>query len=90
MKVPMNPGEVERRLLHYFATVRARAGTIFTVRDFNNVVMMDAYTPEDRACLQPALQSLERAGLLEIRSSTECCLTRQGVCEVWSRHTAPV
>ena len=88
MKSPLSAGLVEKRLLHYFATVRAQAGSMFTVRDFNNVVMMDAYTPEDRACLDEALRSLVGAGFIEMRSRTECRLTTQGVCEVATRRLA--
>ena len=74
-----NTKNVERDLLLYFASVGALAGRVFTLRDFNTQVMMNAYTAADRAGLHLALSALIKADILLELSVTEYSLTTKGL-----------
>jgi hypothetical protein len=73
---------VVRDLMNYFAAIGAAAGRTFSMRDFDTHVMMNAYAPEDRDCLQGALASLSESGIVEAASPTEYLLTAKGLTQV--------
>jgi len=73
---------VVRDLMNYFAAIGAAAGRTFSVRDFHTQVMMNAYAPEDRDCLQGALASLCDSGIVEATSPTDYLLTAKGLTRV--------
>jgi len=74
--------KVVRDLMDYFAAIGADAYRTFSIRDFNNHVMMNAYAPADRACLGLALESLARGGIVKPASATDYTLTPKGVTDV--------
>lgn len=74
--------DVVRDLMNYFAAIGAASGRTFSIRDFHSQVMMNAYAPQDRDCLDPALASLCDAGVLERASATEYVLTPTGLARV--------
>ena len=78
----MTTTDVERRLMDFFAAMGAAPGHTFTIRDFNSQVMMNVYTPEDRACLGLALAALAEAGVVLATSPTDYCLTPEGLRRV--------
>lgn len=78
----MNTQDVLSNLMNYFAAMGSAAGRTFTLRDFNTQVMMNAYAPQDRECLQSALASLGESGILHATSHTEWLLTPKGLAEV--------
>jgi len=69
---------VRLELLSYFATIGAEPERVYTIRDFNSQVMMNAYSPAERARLGQALAELLDAGILRQRSPTEYLLTAAG------------
>jgi hypothetical protein len=89
---------VKLELVDYFATIGAAPGCIFTIRDFNSQVMMNVYSPEERAALGYALAQLVDAGILRLASATSYLLTAEGLAMVkakrrersFGRHVAPL
>lgn len=74
--------EIERRLMDYFVAVGGDPAKVFGPRDFDSQVMMDAFTPEDRAGLALALGSLAHAGIVAPASPGEWQLTKSGLDRV--------
>lgn len=74
--------DVEHDLMHYFAAVGEPASRMFSIRDFNTHVMMNAYSPEDRAGLHLALAALAEAGIVVATSPTDYRLTPEGLRRV--------
>ena len=78
----MTATDVERALMNYFAAIGAAAGRTFSIREFDTQVMMNAYAPEDRACLALALAALAGAGVVLAASPTDYQLTPEGLRQV--------
>jgi hypothetical protein len=70
---------VKQDLLEYFGAIGASPGHRFTIRDFNQQVMMNVFAPSERACLDLALDELIEARVLEQVSETEYVLAPQGL-----------
>jgi hypothetical protein len=71
--------DVRHRLMNYFAAIGAQEGRVFTLRDFNDQVMMDLFAAEERAGLAIALDAMIEAGVLRRASPTEYSLTPAGL-----------
>ena len=85
MKTVMTPGDVERHLMNHFASVHVDDRTRFGVRDFNNLIMLNAFAAEERDCLRHALATLVRTGILETTDEIDYGLTAKGLLEVHER-----
>jgi hypothetical protein len=70
---------LEQGLMLYLASVGSTAGRTFGIRDFNSQVMMNAYSALERDGLQPALAALVERGILRQVSTTDYCVTAEGV-----------
>jgi hypothetical protein len=70
---------VKQDLLQYFGAIGASPGHRFTLRDFNQQVMMNVFTPEEREGLDLALREFIEAQILEQVSETEYVLAPQGL-----------
>jgi hypothetical protein len=81
--------DTKRLLMEYFAALGAEPRHLFSVRDFNTHVMMNAYDSKDRGALDLALAELVAAGILGQHSSTEYLLTPEGLSRVRSLRSAP-
>lgn len=71
--------EVERKLMDYFVAVGGDRARLFSVRDFDTQVMMNAFAPDDRAMLQQAISSLVAANILAPFTRTDWQLTPKGL-----------
>ncbi|MGZ5073660.1 MAG: hypothetical protein ACXWBL_11000 [Usitatibacter sp.] len=76
-------------LMEYFAALGAAPHHLFSVRDFNTHVMMNAYDSKDRGALDLALTELVTDGILGQHSKTEYLLTPEGLSRVRSLRKAP-
>jgi hypothetical protein len=88
MRPALTPGDVERHLLNLFASVHVDSRTRFGIRDFNNLIMLNAFTPEERGCLRHALATLVRIGILQTPDGIDYGLTDTGLREVRARKLA--
>jgi hypothetical protein len=76
---PMNAiPDTQQALLRYLAGVGPTVGRIFGIRDFNAMVMMNAFSASDRDGLRPALDALVERGILSAVSATEYSVTPRG------------
>ncbi len=71
-------------LMKYFAALGTAPGHLFSLRDFNSQVMMNAFAPAERDALQSALGELCAEGVLAAHSPTEYVLTEAGQTTVRS------
>jgi hypothetical protein len=69
---------VKQDLLEYFGAIDAAPGHRFSMRDFNQQVMMNVFAPAERDCLDLALRELVEAQILEQVAETEYVLGPQG------------
>jgi hypothetical protein len=70
---------VKQDLLEYFGAIGASPGHRFTIRDFNQQVMMNVFAPAERDALDLALQEFVDGGILQQISRTEFVLAPQGL-----------
>lgn len=70
---------VKQDLLDYFGALGAPPGHRFSIRDFNQHVMMNVFAPEERQGLDLALREFIEAQVLEQVSETEYVLAPQGL-----------
>ena len=71
--------EVERKLMEYLEAVGGARDRTFSVRDFDSQVMMNAFTPEDRAVFAQALAALSAADILARAGGAGWQLTPKGL-----------
>jgi hypothetical protein len=70
--------DIQQALLRYLAGVGPTVGRIFGIRDFNAMVMMNAFSAGARDGLRPALAALVERGILSPVSATEYSVTARG------------
>ena len=69
--------KLKQKLMLYMGSFGPAPSRVFTLRDFNTQVMMDAFSPEDRV-LDEALAELANDGVVVRHSATEYMLTEEG------------
>ena len=81
--------KLKQKLMMYMGSFGPAPGRVFTLRDFNTQVMMDAFSPEDRV-LDEALAALTSEGVVVRHSATEYQLTPEGYRACRANDQAPV
>lgn len=72
---------VQRDILDFFAKNSARVGDSFNARAFMHSMMLN-YTPEERGAVEPAMQELVEAGLVDERNGLHF-LTQAGFDHIY-------
>ena len=74
--------KTKQDLMKYFAAIGGAPGRLFSLRDFNAQVMMNAYAPAERDSLEPALAELCAEDVLTRNSATDYFLSTHGLALV--------